>query len=179
MPQNYRSQNGNVWFLIRLHLKVALPACRATLKNLLADGRGGWVADGRLFIIRVAAKFSFLCFAKIFSNFAKFKIILAKFCKTPNFDTIVLNFAKFKENFAKHENFAKFLRNYEYENFAATPVWSGVRGGADRCSLGASSMLTQIVPYSSSLYIVSILWSIILWPVLSANSIILFWQFCQ
>ena len=35
--QNYRWQNGKVRFLIRLHLKVALP-------HRIEDGRGGWVA---------------------------------------------------------------------------------------------------------------------------------------
>ena len=49
------------------------------------------------------AKFLFSSFVKFSSNFAKFKIILSKFSKTPNFDKIIFNFAKFEENFTKHE----------------------------------------------------------------------------
>ena len=37
--------------------------------------------------------------------------MLEKFCETRNFDKIILNFTKFKENFTKHEikNLAKFF----------------------------------------------------------------------
>ena len=38
------------------------------------------------------------------------------------------------------------------KNFATTLCRSGVRGGAGRCSPGASSTQMQIVPFSSSLY---------------------------
>ena len=95
-------------------------------------------------------------YCKIFSNFAKFKIILSKFCNTRNFDKIILNCAKFKENFAKHKikNFAKILRNYENKNFAATQCRSRVRGGEGRYSPGAPSALTQIVHYLFSYYTV-------------------------
>ena len=63
------------------------------MKNVLADGRGGCVADGRLCRSRVAAKMFFFiisCFTKFSLNFAKFKIILSKFCETQNFDNAVL-----------------------------------------------------------------------------------------
>ena len=51
------------------------------------------------------------------------------------------------------KNFAKILRNYEKENFAAT--LRGVRGeGASWYSQGAPSALTQIVHYLSSYYTV-------------------------
>ena len=65
------------------------------MKNVLADGRGGCVADGRLRRSRVVAKmfvfiisrnflikFLIFCFAKFSSNFAKIKIILSKFRET-------------------------------------------------------------------------------------------------
>ena len=71
------------------------------------------------------------CFAKFSLNFAKFNIILSKFCETLNVDKIILNFAKFEENFGTHKikNFAKISRNYENQNFAATLCRSRVRGG--------------------------------------------------
>ena len=47
----------------------------------------------------------------------------------------------------------QILLDYENKNFAAALCRSGVRGGG-RYSPGASSGLTQIVPYSSSLYTV-------------------------
>ena len=65
---------------------------------------------------RVAVKFSFSYFRKIFAkilisgfaefflNFAKFKIILSKICVSQNFDKIVLNVVKFDKNLAKLEN---------------------------------------------------------------------------
>ena len=58
------------------------------------------------------AKFWIFCFTKFSSNFEKFKIILSKFCVSPNFDKIILHFAKFEENFAKHKIkiFAKIWR---------------------------------------------------------------------
>ena len=46
----------------------------------------------------------------------------------------------------------QILLDYENKNFVATLRRSGVRGG--RYSPGSSSGLTQIVPYSSSLYTV-------------------------
>ena len=84
------------------------------------------------FVISCFAKFLISCFAKYPSNFAKFKIILSTFCKTWNFDKIILNFAKLLENFVSHEikNFVKISWNYENEKFAATVCRSGVRGGA-------------------------------------------------
>ena len=68
------------------------------------------------------AKFIILCFANFSSKFTKIKIILSKFRVSLNFDKIIFNFAKFKENLGKHEikNFAKISRNYENKNFAAT-----------------------------------------------------------
>ena len=53
-------------------------------------------------IFSFVAKFS-LNFSNFSLKFAKFKIILSKFHETRNFDKIILNFMKFKENFAKHE----------------------------------------------------------------------------
>ena len=62
------------------------------MKNVLADVRGGCVADGRLCRSRVAAKifvfvislnlakFLISSFATFSSNFVKFKIILSTFC---------------------------------------------------------------------------------------------------
>ena len=41
-----------------LFVFISKQHCRTALKNLLADGRGGWVADGRLCRSRVAAKIS-------------------------------------------------------------------------------------------------------------------------
>ena len=63
--------------------------CRAAMKYLLADRKRGRVADGRLCMRRVAAKILISCFAKFSSNFAKFKIILSKFCVSQNFDNAV------------------------------------------------------------------------------------------
>ena len=105
--------------------------CCAAMKNLLADGRRGWVADGRLCRSRVAAKiftkFLILCFAKFSSSFAKFKIILSQFCVSQNFD-----------------------------NAVSHPPYVGVEwgGGSGRYSPGTPFALTQIVSYSSSLYTV-------------------------
>ena len=101
------------------------------MKNLLADGSGGWVADGRLcrsffvFVIfhEICAKFLISAFAKYTSIYAKFKIILSQFRVSRKFDKAVSQ--------------------------------PGVEWGgrAIRYSPGAPSTLTQIV-YSSSLYIV-------------------------
>ena len=87
-----------------LFVFISKKHCHATLKNLLADGRGGWVADGRLCKSRVAAKFLFLYFREICMKF------------------LILCYAKFPSNFAKLKikNVVKILRNYENENFAAT-----------------------------------------------------------
>ena len=41
-------------------------------------------------------KFLILCFAKFSLNFAKFKIILSKFCVWQNFDKIILKSTKLK-----------------------------------------------------------------------------------
>ena len=52
----------------------------------------------------MVATFMILCFVKFSSNFEKFNsIFLSKFLETRNFDKIILNFAKFEENVAKHE----------------------------------------------------------------------------
>ena len=51
----------------------------------------------------MVATFMILCFVKFSSNFEKFKFFLSKFLETRNFDKIILNFAKFEENVAKHE----------------------------------------------------------------------------
>ena len=77
-----------------LFVFISKKHCCATLKNLLADGRGGWVADGRLCKSRVAAKFSFLYFRKIFTKF------------------LILCYAKFSSKFAKLKikNFANILQ---------------------------------------------------------------------
>ena len=92
-----------------LFVFISKEHCRATLKNLLADGRGGWVAEGRLCKSRVA---SFLYFREIFVKF------------------LISCYAKFSSNFAKLEinNFAKILQNYKNENFTATLCTIGVRG---------------------------------------------------
>ena len=80
---------------------------------------------------RVAAKFLFSYFLKIFAKFfnscfAKFDIqnYLSKFCASRNFDKIILNFTKFEETFAKLEikNVAKISRNYENEKFRSHPT---------------------------------------------------------
>ena len=93
---------------------------------------------------------------KFFSNFTKLKKFLSKFCETQNFDKIIFIFEKFEENFAKHEikNFLKISRNYKNE--VLQQPYAGVkwRGEAGQYSPGASSALTQIVPYSASLYTV-------------------------
>ena len=67
---------------------------------------------------------------------------------------LILCFTKFSSNFAKFKirNFTKFLQNYENKNFATTLCRSAVRGG--EYSPGASSALTKIVLYSSSVYTV-------------------------
>ena len=64
-------------------------------------------------------------------------------------------FGKIFLEFCEIQNyFVKISQNYENKNFATTLCRSGVRGGACWYSPGASSTLTQIVPYSSSLYTV-------------------------
>ena len=70
--------------------------CRATLKNLLADGRGGWVADCRLCRSRVAAKFSFSYFHKNF-NFVLCEIFV-EFRQIHHYFVKILCFAKFWQN---------------------------------------------------------------------------------
>ena len=122
------------------------------MKNLLADGRGGWVADGRLCRSRVAVKlfvfiisrnvckFLISCFVKFSSNFVKFKIILSQFCVLQNFD-----------------------------NAVSQPPYVGVEwGGGSRYRRGAPSALKQIVPYSSSLY--TVFHSVIYNSVIKSNS---------
>ena len=87
------------------------------MKNVLADGSGGWVADSRLCRSRVVAKFFSLVF-------------LPKFCKIFNFVfcKIVLEFCKIQNNFIKILWFAKFWQCC----FAATLCRSGVKGWGAR-----------------------------------------------
>ena len=49
--------------------------------------------------------------------------MLEKFCETQNFDKIILNFTKFKENFTKHEikNLAKFFWKLRKQKFSQPP----------------------------------------------------------
>ena len=87
-PQNYRWQNGKVRLLF-----ISKEHCCATMKNLLADGRGGWVADGRLCRSRVAAKCSQKFKFRVSWNFPPIlwnsKKILSQFCVLQNFDNAV------------------------------------------------------------------------------------------
>ena len=91
--QNYRWQNGKVRFLIRLHLKVALP-------NRIEESSSRREGSRR----RQIAKFLISCLAKFSSNLAKFKIVLSKFCETQNFEKIILNFAKCGKIFCETQN---------------------------------------------------------------------------
>ena len=75
--------------------------------------------------------FCFCNLAKFSSNFAKLKIILSKFHKTPNFDKIILIFAKFEENFAKRNK--KFLENFanlHKTKFRSNPMQELSEGGS-------------------------------------------------
>ena len=84
-------------------------------------------------------------FQEIFLEFRKIQNYFVKILRNSKFWKIILNFAKFMENFAKHE----------IKNFAATLCMTGVRGeGAGWYIPGATSALTQIVHYSSSYYTV-------------------------
>ena len=103
------------------------------------------------------AKFLISCFAKFFSNFPKLKIILSKFRETQNFDKIILFFAKFEENFAKKKlkitwKFREITQNEISQQPYAGVGWGG--GESGQYSPGVSAALTQIVPYSASLYTV-------------------------
>ena len=71
-----------------LFVFISKKHCRATLKNLLADRRGGWVADGRLCISRVAANFLFSYFREIF-NYVFWEIFL-KFREIQNYFVKIL-----------------------------------------------------------------------------------------
>ena len=100
----------------------------------------------------VAVKFSL--FREIF-NFVFFEIFL-QFREINNYFEIILIFAKFKENYAKHKikNFVKILWNYK--NQLSQQPYAGLEWGgeAGQYSPSASSALTQIVPYSASHYTV-------------------------
>ena len=79
-----------------LFVFISKQHCRTALKNLRADGRGGWVADGSLCRSRVAAKFLFCQNFekhKIWQNNFEFCEIWGKFRGTQNW--------KFCENFSK------------------------------------------------------------------------------
>ena len=68
-----------------------------------------------------------------------------------------------------HENFAKLQK----QSFAATLCRTGVRGEAGQYSPGASSALTQIVPYSASLYTVfhSVIYNSVVHPLLASHTL--------
>ena len=92
-------------------------------------------------------------FREIFLQFREIKDYFVKISQSTKFWQIILIFAKFDENFAKHEikNFAKFQK----QSFSATLCRTGVRGAeVGQYSPGASSPITQIVPYSASFYTV-------------------------
>ena len=99
-----------------------LSSLHPSLSVLLAVGRGGWVADAS-------------CVGVGWLQ---------------NFEKIILNFVKFRKNFAKHEikNFVKIMEIMKTK--ILQPPYVGEEWG----SPGVSSALTQIVPYSSSLYTV-------------------------
>ena len=91
------------------------------------------------------------------------------------FHKIIFTFEKFEENFAKHEykNFIKISRNYKNE--VLQQPYAGVkwRGEAGQYSPGASSALTQIVPYSASLYTVfhSVIYNSVVHPLLASHTL--------
>ena len=74
----------------------------------------------------VAVKFSL---SREIFNFVFFEIFL-QFCEINNYFEIILIFAKFKENYAKHKikNFVKILRNYK-TNFRSSPMQDWSEGG--------------------------------------------------
>ena len=109
------------------------------MKNLLADGRGGWVADDRLCRSRVAAKIFVFVISLNFHEIFSFVL-----CR------IFLQFSEIQNNFVIISCFTKFGQC----SFTATLWRSGARGGTGWYSPGTPSALTQIVPYSSSLYTV-------------------------
>ena len=106
------------------------------MKNRLADRRGGWVADCSLCRSWVAVKIFVFVISQDFHEIFNFV-----------FRQIFLKFHEIQNNFVKISWDTKSC-------FAATLCRSGVNGGAGRCSPGTPSALTQIVPYSSSLYTV-------------------------
>ena len=93
---------------------------------------------------------------KFSSNFAKLKIILSKFRETQNFDKIILFFAKFEENFAKTKlKISWKFREITQNEICSNPMQElGEGGESGQYSPGVSAALTQIVPYSASLYTV-------------------------
>ena len=116
--------------------------------------------------------FNFM-FSEIFLQFCKIKnycvkiLRNTKFCQN-NFDFREIQ-GKFREN--KIKNFVKISRSYKNE--ISQQPYAGVEcGGGRRASTaieyspGASSALTQIVPYSSSVSIVfhSVLYNSVLFP---------------
>ena len=80
--------------------------------------------------------------------------IFLEFSEIQNFDNIILNFV-----FVISHNLRKISPNTKLkilQKFHSHPMqeWSEGGRGMGQYSLGASSALTQIVPYSSSLYTV-------------------------
>ena len=93
-------------------------------------------------------------FRKIFLQFREIKNYFVKISRNTKFWQIILFFAKFEENFAKTKlkiswKFRKITQNEILQQPYAGVEWGG---GAGQYSPGVSAALTQIVPYSASLF---------------------------
>ena len=133
-PQNYRWQNGKVWFLILLHLKVALPR---RIEESSSRRKGRVSSRRRLCRSSMVVKFSFLLIREIFREIFNFGFceIREKFGEIQNYIVKISRNTKFwQHNFEFSEIWGKFSQNTKLKisrkrKFRSHPTYVGVVWG--------------------------------------------------